>query len=50
MLEAVGFKALKLVRTRIGAIGLEGLEVGKWRALTGVELNMLKRCARTPQI
>jgi pseudouridine synthase len=50
MLEAVGFKALKLVRTHIGAIGLEGLEVGKWRALTGVELNMLKRCARTPQI
>src|SRR6266568_2507562 len=30
MIEAVGFKVLKLVRTSIGPLGLRGLEVGKW--------------------
>ncbi|HET9177362.1 MAG TPA: pseudouridine synthase [Terriglobia bacterium] len=43
MIEAVGFKVLKLVRTRIGPLTLEGLEVGKWRALTGQEIAMLRR-------
>lgn len=38
MIEAVGFKVLKLVRTRIGTLTLEGLEVGKWRELTRPEL------------
>ncbi len=37
MMEAVGFKVLKLVRTQIGPVTLEGLEVGKWRALRGEE-------------
>jgi 16S rRNA U516 pseudouridylate synthase RsuA-like enzyme len=38
MVEAVGFKVLKLVRTRIGPLTLEGLEVGKWRPLTRREV------------
>jgi 23S rRNA pseudouridine2605 synthase len=43
MIEAVGFKVLKLVRTRIGPLTLKGLEVGKWRALTQREINALQR-------
>jgi 16S rRNA U516 pseudouridylate synthase RsuA-like enzyme len=46
MIEAVGFKVLKLVRTRIGPLWLEGLEVGKWRPLTAAELNALRRRRR----
>lgn len=42
MVEAVGFKVLKLVRTRIGPLTLEGLEVGKWRHLTGREIAALQ--------
>jgi 23S rRNA pseudouridine2605 synthase len=42
MVEAVGFKVLKLVRTRIGSLTLRGLEVGKWRELSGSELGSLK--------
>jgi 23S rRNA pseudouridine2605 synthase len=43
MIEAVGFKVLKLVRTRIGPLTLEGLEVGKWRPLTAAELRDMMR-------
>jgi 23S rRNA pseudouridine2605 synthase len=43
MIEAVGYKVLKLVRTRIGPLTLEGLEVGKWRALTQREIAVLRR-------
>lgn len=43
MIEVVGFKVLKLVRTRIGPLTLEGLEVGKWRSLTIQEVSDLKR-------
>src|SRR5207247_3176606 len=43
MIEAVGFKVLKLVRTRIGALTLERLEVGKWRALTAAGVDALRR-------
>ncbi len=42
MVEAVGFKVLKLVRTRIGPLTLEGLQVGKWRELTPGEVTSLK--------
>ncbi len=42
MIEAVGFKALKLVRTHIGPLALAGLEVGKWRELTSAEVSRLK--------
>lgn len=41
MLEAVGSKVLKLVRTAIGPIGIGDLEVGKWRALTAAEIEIL---------
>lgn len=43
MIEAVGFKVLKLVRTRLGPLTLEGLEVGKWRPLTQGELAEFNR-------
>jgi 23S rRNA pseudouridine2605 synthase len=43
MIEAVGFKVLKLVRTRLGPLTLKGLEVGKWRALTPAEVASLGR-------
>jgi pseudouridine synthase len=43
MMEAVGFVVLKLVRTRIGPLTLEGLQVGKWRELTLDEMSALRR-------
>ncbi|HXE04582.1 MAG TPA: pseudouridine synthase [Bryobacteraceae bacterium] len=46
MLEAIGSKALKLVRTRLGTLTLEGLTIGKWRDLTPVEIAQLKRNVR----
>jgi pseudouridine synthase len=42
MIEAIGFKVLKLVRIRIGPLTLAGLEVGKWRALTPQEISALR--------
>ncbi len=45
MIEAVGFKVLKLVRTRIGPLTLDGLQVGKWRELTPAE----RRALTSPQ-
>ena len=42
MVEAVGYNVLKLVRTRIGPLTLEGLQVGKWRDLTPGEVASLK--------
>jgi len=44
MVEAVGFKVLKLVRTRIGPLTLDGLEVGKWRELSSAEVRALREC------
>ena len=41
MLEAVGSKVLKLVRTAIGPVGIGGLEIGKWRELTPEEVKGL---------
>jgi pseudouridine synthase len=41
MVEALGAKALKLVRTQIGPIAISGLEIGKHRALTTEEVRML---------
>jgi 16S rRNA U516 pseudouridylate synthase RsuA-like enzyme len=43
MVEAVGFKVLKLVRTRIGPLTLEGLQVGKWRELAPAEVASLRK-------
>ncbi|MGH9469286.1 MAG: pseudouridine synthase [Terriglobia bacterium] len=46
MVEAVGYKVLKLVRTSIGPLSLRGLEIGKWRALTRDEIAALRRSGR----
>jgi len=43
MIETVGFKVLKLVRTRIGPLTLAGLEVGKWRELTRADVAAMRR-------
>ncbi len=42
LLESVGLKALKLVRTRIGPCALEGLQVGQWRDLRRSEISQLR--------
>jgi len=42
MVEATGFKVLKLVRTGLGPLTLAGLEVGKWRELTPIEIAALR--------
>jgi 16S rRNA U516 pseudouridylate synthase RsuA-like enzyme len=41
MVEALGAKVLKLVRTAIGPIEIAGLEIGKHRQLTRDEAKML---------
>jgi 23S rRNA pseudouridine2605 synthase len=41
MVEALGSKVLKLVRTAIGPIAIGGLEIGKWRKLTAAEVRAL---------
>jgi 23S rRNA pseudouridine2605 synthase len=43
MVEAVGGKALKLVRTAIGAIRIGDLPIGKYRRLTPAEIKELLR-------
>jgi pseudouridine synthase len=45
MLEAVGSKVLKLVRTRLGPLTLAGLQIGGWRELTGGEVAALRKLA-----
>ncbi len=47
MVEALGAKVLKLVRTRIGGIEIGDLEIGKTRPLTPQEVRALKS-ARAP--
>jgi 23S rRNA pseudouridine2605 synthase len=42
MVEAVGFKVLKLVRTRIGPLGFGSLQVGQWRELSPAEVAAVK--------
>ncbi len=43
MIEAVGSKVLKLVRTAIGPIEIAGLKIGQWRSLTEREIASLGR-------
>ncbi len=43
MVEALGAKVLKLVRTAIGAMEIGGLEIGKFRELTEEEIVALAR-------
>ncbi len=41
MIDAVGSKVLKLVRTRIGPLAIGELKIGKWRPLTAEEIQAL---------
>lgn len=45
MIEAFGSNVLKLVRTNLGPLSLEGLRIGGWRELTPAEVALLKKCA-----
>jgi len=45
MIEALGSKVLKLVRTAIGPIRIGDLEIGKWRKLTTDEVVALRGSA-----
>jgi pseudouridine synthase len=49
MVEAVGFTVLKLVRTHIGPLTLEGLQVGKWRELAPGEVASLRKAGSSKQ-
>jgi len=42
MVEALGAKVLKLVRVKIGTIGIADLEIGKYRPLTPAEVRSLQ--------
>ncbi|MFB3777512.1 MAG: pseudouridine synthase [Bryobacteraceae bacterium] len=48
MVEAVGSKVLKLVRTSIGALTIGDLQIGKYRRLTAAEVRALDPGRRTP--
>ncbi|MBV8842337.1 MAG: rRNA pseudouridine synthase [Bryobacterales bacterium] len=41
IVEALGAKTLKLVRTRIGLVGIGDLQIGKWRELSAAEVKAL---------
>lgn len=41
MLEAVGYRAVSLTRTRIGPVGSRGLPTGQWRRLSAFEVRSL---------
>lgn len=43
MIEALGAKVLKLVRTAIGPIRIGDLPIGRWRTLTAEEVAELRR-------
>ncbi len=42
MMEAIGSKALKLVRVAIGPVTIGDLPIGKWRNLTAAEVSRLR--------
>jgi 16S rRNA U516 pseudouridylate synthase RsuA-like enzyme len=48
MVEAIGSKALKLVRTGIGGLRIGELPIGKHRELTAEEVRMLLGKSRLP--
>jgi pseudouridine synthase len=41
LIEALGAKVLKLVRVKIGSIGIGTLPIGRWRPLTSAEVASL---------
>ena len=45
MTAAVGFPTLRLIRSAIGPLGIEGLQPGVWRYLTVDELNWINHFA-----
>ena len=47
MLEAVGSKVLKLVRTRLGTLTLNDLRIGEWRDLKPNEVAALRKTLKT---
>lgn len=47
MIEAVGSKVLKLVRTAIGPVRIGKLAIGQWRELTADEVRSLLQCAHS---
>lgn len=47
MVEALGAKVLKLVRTHIGPIAIGDLEIGKYRTLAPAELAALRKPSRS---
>lgn len=49
MLEAVESKVLKLVRTKLGPLTLEGLQIGKWRELKPDEVVKLRKHSKLPK-
>jgi len=50
MVEALGSRVLKLVRTAIGPIRIGDLEIGKHRRLTAAELRALRACGSTGRV
>jgi pseudouridine synthase len=48
MVEAVGARVLKLVRVKLGSLGIGTLPIGKWRLLTGAEVASFGRTSREP--
>lgn len=46
MTEVLGFHVVKLVRTRIMNVSLEGIPYGKWRYLTSVEMAQINEMVR----
>jgi pseudouridine synthase len=48
MVEALGAKVLKLVRTSIGPIGIGSLPISRWRHLTPDEVRALLRARQAP--
>jgi len=48
MIEAVGSKVQKLVRTAIGPVRIGDLPIGKWRELTAQEVAALSVRAQRP--
>jgi 23S rRNA pseudouridine2605 synthase len=49
MIEAVGSKVLKLVRTAIGPLEIAGLKIGTWRSLDEREIAALSGSPRPPK-
>ncbi len=45
MVECAGGRVVRLVRTRIGPLSLEGLPPGRWRRMSNRELEALRRAA-----